>query len=180
MGIYRSDGSPLDAAQAMPGDDEIRKTGKFAGSKYAARQIKRTHVLPDAFMKESEENNVIVFSFLRKQFPMAQQHKPHCGCHRCMYQQWKLDFHCGCRPCRDSRNIVAWGNVIRLFYRLNWADGDIENQFEWSEGTVGSICQKIRRAIAGQRLDGLPRTGKPRGRPKTAPKSLSAIMPLPA
>jgi hypothetical protein len=179
MSGNRSDGHPLDATQAMPGDDEIRKTQKFAGSTYAAREIKRTHVLPEAFMKETEENNAVVAAFLKKQFPMALKYKPHCHCHRCFYRQIKPDLNCGCHPCRDSRNIVAWRNVIQFFYRLNWADGDIENQFNWSEGTVGSICQKIRRAIAGQRLDGLPRTGKPRGRPKTAPKSLSGNMPLP-
>jgi hypothetical protein len=177
MSGNRSDGSPLDAAQAMPGDDEVRKTGKFSGSTYAARQIKRTHVLPEAFMTDTEENNAVVAEFLRKQFPMAQKYKPHCGCHRCMYQQLKLDLNCYCRPCRDSRNAAAWMNVIQRFYRLGWADGDIENEYGWNEGEVGSICQKIRRAIAGQRLDGLPRTGRPRGRPKMAPKSLSGIMP---
>lgn len=45
-------------------------------------------------------------------------------------------------------------------------DRDIEEEHLWKPGTVNQIVQKIRRQIRGERQDGLPRTGNPRGRPK--------------
>ena len=69
---------------------------------------------------------------------------------------------------------ARWMTVIIKWFRMREADTQIELEHRWKPGTVGSLAQKIRRVIAGERQDGLPRTGKCRGRPKKIPTNPSA------
>lgn len=55
--------------------------------------------------------------------------------------------------------------IIHWFIDLH-PDYRIEEVYGWKPGTVGSVVQKIRRALRNERLDGKPRTGRRRGRPK--------------
>jgi hypothetical protein len=71
-----------------------------------------------------------------------------------------------CRACRDSRKAFAWASVIVEWFLMHETDRDIEGNHLWKAGTVNQIVQKIRRQLRGERQDGLPRTGNPRGRPK--------------
>ena len=71
-----------------------------------------------------------------------------------------------CRACRDTRKAFAWASVIFEWFLMHNTDREIEMVHHWKPGTVNQIVQKIRRQIRGERQDGLPRTGNPRGRPK--------------
>ena len=61
---------------------------------------------------------------------------------------------------------MVWVVVIVERFLLRGTDNDIEEDHRWRPGTVNHIVQKIRRQLRGERQDGLPRTGNPRGRPK--------------
>jgi hypothetical protein len=54
-------------------------------------------------------------------------------------------------------------------------DRQIEMRHQWKTGTVNHIVQKIRRQLRGERQDGLPRTGNPRGRPKKIDTSCATV-----
>jgi len=71
-----------------------------------------------------------------------------------------------CRACRDTRKAFAWASVIVEWFLMHDPDCVVEMRHQWKAGTVNHIVQKIRRQIRGERQDGLPRTGNPRGRPK--------------
>jgi hypothetical protein len=71
-----------------------------------------------------------------------------------------------CRACRDTRKAFAWASVISEWFLMRETPSDIEEDHCWKPGTVNQIVQKIRRQLNGERQDGLPRTGNPRGRPK--------------
>ena len=62
--------------------------------------------------------------------------------------------------------MMGWAAVIVEWFLMHETDRDIEREHNWKLGTVNQIVQKIRRQIRGERQDGLPRTGNPRGRPK--------------
>jgi hypothetical protein len=62
--------------------------------------------------------------------------------------------------------MMDWAVVIVEWFLMRETDRDIEREHRWKLGTVNHIVQKIRRQIRGERQDGLPRTGNPRGRPK--------------
>jgi hypothetical protein len=62
--------------------------------------------------------------------------------------------------------MMVWVVVIVEWFLLRETDSCIENVHDWKPGTVNHIIQKIRRQLQGERQDGLPRTGNPRGRPK--------------
>ena len=64
---------------------------------------------------------------------------------------------------------ARWTVVIYRWFRGGQTDARIEMEYRWKLGTVGSIVQKIRRVMAGERQDGAARTGKHRGRPKKLP-----------
>jgi hypothetical protein len=135
-------------------------------SVYADRRVERMPKLPACF-----SDDAFVKGFLEKRFP-AITPDPTCHCNRCEYLlNDKIDWECACRPCRAFRNRATWLIVIVEFYRMGKPASGIEEVHHWAPGTVSHVAQKIRRAAAGQRLDGLPRTGKPRGRPR----SLSGI-----
>jgi len=61
---------------------------------------------------------------------------------------------------------MVWVVVIMEWFLLRETDSQIEVSHRWKPGTVNHIVQKIRRQLQGERQDGLPRTGNPRGRPK--------------
>jgi hypothetical protein len=62
--------------------------------------------------------------------------------------------------------MMVWVVVIVEWFLLRETDSTIERVHCWKLGTVNQIVQKIRRQLQGERQDGLPRTGNPRGRPK--------------
>ena len=76
------------------------------------------------------------------------------------------EFDPPCRACRDTMKMMDWAVVIVEWFRMHKTDREIEMVHHWKPGTVNHIIQKIRRQIRGERQDGLPRTGNPRGRPK--------------
>jgi hypothetical protein len=76
------------------------------------------------------------------------------------------EFDPPCRACRDTKKAFAWASVIVEWFLMREIDRDIEEEHLWKPGTVNQIVQKIRRQLRGERQDGLPRTGNPRGRPK--------------
>ena len=124
---------------------------------------------PERLIQSPEQmaNNSDVADFIHKQFPLAEKVGKNCQCDPCSFPKVKLRrSDCRCRWCRQTMLAARWTTVIVRWFRLKEADTKIEMQLGWEPGAVGSIVQKIRRVIAGQRQDGLPRTGKPRGRPK--------------
>jgi hypothetical protein len=139
-------------------------------SVYADRRMARMPKLPVCF-----DDDTFVRDFLAKRFP-AIEPDPMCHCDRCehLLKDYEIDWSCPCRPCRNIRNRAAWLLVIVEFYRMGEPAPKLEEAHHWAPGTVGHIAQKIRRAAAGERLDGRKRTGKPRGRPR----SLSGITPF--
>jgi hypothetical protein len=128
----------------------------------AARQPERTILTPEQFSNQRQ-----IADFIKKMFPLAYKFGRNCGCDSCELSQYKLRRdRCHCRWCKQTTLATRWGLVIVQYFSLGQTDIAIELEHNWKPGTVGSIVQKIRRVIAGQRQDGLPRTGKPRGRPK--------------
>ncbi len=138
----------------------------------AIRQVMhRKHQTPEWF-----SNNDKVAEFVSLRFPWANKFDHKCRCDRCMFPEHGSVKKCDCRPCRETMMAGKWLIVIRLWFLAHTNDSEIETEYQWKPGTVGSIVQKIRRAIAGERLDGKPRTGKPRGRPKVSSyQELSAV-----
>jgi hypothetical protein len=136
----------------------------------ATRQPGRTHSMPEWMGVNAE-----VKEFIRKMFPLAGRFGNVCQCDPCSFPKYKMDRRfCRCRWCMDTMQAARWLTVIYRWFRMGQPDAKIEMDSRWKPGTVGSIVQKIRRIIAGQRQDGLPRTGKPRGRPK----KITALDPI--
>jgi hypothetical protein len=117
--------------------------------------------------------------FLSKKFPYAilpfSELRMKCQCGPCTYPWYKAgrripvadcEFKPPCRACRDTMKAMVWVVVIVEWFLLRGTDSDIEEDHRWKSGTVNHIIQKIRRQLRGDRQDGLPRTGNPRGRPK--------------
>src|SRR5690348_8001790 len=67
---------------------------------------------------------------------------------------------------RHRRSAALWTAVIVLYFRIGLSDADVEHELNLPAGRVGRIVQSIRLAERGLRLDGRPRTGRRRGRPK--------------
>jgi hypothetical protein len=117
--------------------------------------------------------------FLGKKFPYAIlplcKLRMRCQCGPCTFPWYKpgrpipvadCEFHPPCRACRDTVKMMVWVVVIVEWFLLRETDSTIERVHRWKLGTVNQIVQKIRRQLQGERQDGLPRTGNPRGRPK--------------
>jgi hypothetical protein len=117
--------------------------------------------------------------FLAVKFPYAilpfTQLKMKCQCGPCTFPWHQAgrkievkdcEFDPPCRACRDTTKMMDWSVVIMEWFRMHKTDRDIEEDHCWRHGKVNQIVQKIRRQIRGERQDGLPRTGNPRGRPK--------------
>lgn len=122
--------------------------------------MKRKHQTPDWFA-----NNTKVVEFIRARFPWANRFNQKCNCRRCSSHDVSATG-CTCRPCRETVMAGKWAIVIQMWFLAHWNDSKIEQQYKWKLGECGSIVQKIRRALRGDRLDGRRRTGRPRGRPK--------------
>jgi|HubBroStandDraft_6_1064221.scaffolds.fasta_scaffold855856_1 hypothetical protein len=123
---------------------------------------------PKRLIKNSEfANNSDVVDFIKKKFPFARTYGKHCGCERCEFSRSKIPTDtCRCRWCRQAVLAARWTIVIFRYFRMGEPDTHIDLDNGWKIGTCAGIVQKIRRRIAGQREDGLPRTGQKRGRPK--------------
>lgn len=67
---------------------------------------------------------------------------------------------------RQRTQAGRWAVIIQYYFRMGQTDSQIEVDMKWKPGTVGSLVQQIRHAIAGLRLDGKQRSSRPRGRPK--------------
>jgi hypothetical protein len=71
---------------------------------------------------------------------------------------------------RQHKHAARWAFVIETYFRAqNMSRRSIAVQLEVSAATVASIIQHIRRAAEGLRQDGVPRTGRPKGRPRKSP-----------
>ena len=111
----------------------------------------------------------VVKRFLKKKFPRANRFNPKCDCYRCEHHSHKYVGNCRCcRECRETVLILKWWTVIWEVWDEHKTATHIERDHGWPRGTVGYTVQQIRRALRGVRLDGRPRTGRPRGRPKKA------------
>jgi len=77
-------------------------------------------------------------------------------------------------PGRDKDQALRWLVVIHRHWRGSEAAQTIEEEKGWKPGTVASLAQQIRWAADGLRLDGRPRTGNRRGRPKKKVQDLGA------
>ena len=105
--------------------------------------------------------------FIDARFPWANKFDPQCECRRCTIPIMYISaVGCRCRPCRETMMAAKWSTVIQHWFLGHWNDTKIEQLYGWKPGECGSIVQKIRRAVRGDRLDGRRRTGRSRGRPK--------------
>jgi hypothetical protein len=127
--------------------------------------------------------------FLSKKFPYAIlpccKLRMKCQCGPCTYPWYKAgrripvadcEFDPTCRACRDTMKMMVWVVVIVEWFLLRGTDSCIEKVHHWKHGTVNQIVQKIRRQLQGERQDGLPRTGNPRGRPKRKSDTASSMV----
>jgi hypothetical protein len=126
------------------------------------RESRRAYPVPEWMHNEKK-----IGEFIRKLFPHAGMFGRICSCDPCSFPEYRLSRKkCRCRWCRHTTRAEIWVTVISRYFLAGQTDTTIEMQCDWKKGTVGQIAQKIRRLTAGQRQDGLPRTGRPRGRPK--------------
>jgi hypothetical protein len=127
--------------------------------------------------------------FLSKKFPYAIlpscKLRMRCQCGPCTYPWYKAgwripmadcEFDPTCRACRDTMKAMVWVVVIMEWFLMRETDTQIEVSHGWRPGTVNQIVQKIRRQLRGERQDGLPRTGNPRGRPKRKSDTASSTV----
>src|SRR5260370_28192080 len=73
---------------------------------------------------------------------------------------------CNCKQCLKHEIARRWKTVISRYFVKSQSDHKIESEYRWKPGTVGSIVQKIRRALDKKRADGKPRSFRKPGRPK--------------
>ena len=73
---------------------------------------------------------------------------------------------CDCQHCRKHKIAGKWKVVISRYFVKGQSDHKIETDEGWRPGTVGSIAQKIRRALVQRRSDGKPWSSRKPGRPK--------------
>jgi hypothetical protein len=131
---------------------------------------------------EGLDSQQTIVDFLKKHFPYANRYDSECSCSPCRSRKWtneRANCPFRCRECRETTLFLKWYNVIwhSWFHAERdhpWTAKQIEEEFHWKHGTVGYIVQQVRRAWAGVRLDGKPRTGRRRGRPR---KPLEGIIP---
>jgi hypothetical protein len=73
---------------------------------------------------------------------------------------------CNCKQCQKHEIARRWKIVINRYFVKGQSDHKIETEHRWEPGTVGSIVQKIRRALDKKRSDGKPWSFRKPGRPK--------------
>jgi len=101
------------------------------------------------------ENPTRVEQFLEARFPALE-----------VCQKMLRGIDCGCKHCQKYRIASNWRIVIDRYFVKGQSDHKIETEERWRPGTVGSIVQKIRRAIVKKRSDGKPWSTRKPGRPK--------------
>ena len=182
MGVRnRFDDAAYDVTSKLLDSDEplIAKRGMGI---HAARNRQHRKETPEFFHSMPK-----VAWFLGWKFPYAirplTKLKMKCRCGPCTFPWYQAgrkipvkdcEFDPPCRACRDTMKMTVWAVVIMEWFRMHNTDREIEMVHHWKPGTVNQIVQKIRRQIRGERQDGLPRTGNPRGRPKRKIELLSS------
>jgi len=125
-----------------------------------------------------------VIALIKRKFPRAGAHDPKCDCRPCQKAYGpnrfmsRADCPFNCRECRETLSAQKWWDVIFDAFHERATSGQIEARYGWVRGTVSSTLQQITRFLNGQRLDGKPRTGRRRGRPKKT-ESVEGISPAP-
>lgn len=160
--------------QKYDGDEPLMTGGMNVQT--FVRAVPRKYKMPDWFTNTDK-----IREFLERQFPFAYQHDRSCHCARCTFPERRLSaIRCklNCRACRQAMTAAKWATVIQLWFVNRKSDGEIESAKGWKSGEVGSIVKKIRRVLAGDRQDGVKRTGRPRGRPKNPWKFAKQLKPL--
>ena len=121
------------------------------------------------WMKQGRE---AILKMLREKFPKANKPDSRCDCLPCRHPG-RTDLSrasCDCAPCKHTTLFLKWYLVIFECF-IGASEGrktgsQLEREYGWKYGTVDYIAQQIRRWKAGDRLDGKPRTGRNRGRPR--------------
>ena len=114
----------------------------------------RTHELPELFYNDAE-----LKTFLKQMFPLANTVDRKCDCARCVFPNGKTGKHprsaegCNCKPCRQTISMAKWLVVIKRWFLEHLSDTVVETQYQWEPGTVGSLVQKIRKAVAEYERD---------------------------
>jgi len=103
---------------------------------------------------------------VKARFPLDPPNR-FCSCAQCPDCDFKRKIgRCLCRNCRHSTAANRCVLALYYVYFQGLTDGQVEKAEGWSPGAVNTIIQQAARFAAGARLDGQPRTGRPRGRPK--------------
>jgi|SRR6267154_5535915 len=102
------------------------------------------------------ENPARVEQFLEARFPATRDICP----------KMVRGIACSCKQCLKHRITTTWKIVISRYFVRGQSDHKIETENGWKPGTVGSIVQKIRRAVDKKRADGKSWSSRKPGRPK--------------
>ena len=131
-------------------DDQFIKGHAESAGVYGSR----THELPKLFYNEAE-----LKKFLKQMFPLANTVDRRCDCERCVFPNGKTGKHprsaqgCDCKPCKQTISMAKWLVVIKLWFLEHLSDTVVETQYQWEPGTVGSMVQKIRKAVTEYERD---------------------------
>jgi hypothetical protein len=146
----------------------------------ALRKFQRRKETPEIFHDPQK-----IAWFLAKKFPHAIlphcKLRANCQCGPCTFPWHKpkparrisiadCEFDPPCRACKDTKKAIVWCAVIYRWFLMGHSNSQVDTSHHWKSGTTDHIVQKIRRQLCGERQDGLPRTGNPRGRPKRKPQ----------
>jgi hypothetical protein len=146
---------------AATGMQLVKPRGLQRGGVIGARMPRSIDFRDDAATK----------AFLDKQFPKYES----CSSLRDGYTN------CPCSSCIGLKTKALWTHVINTYFRGKMSARDAASgwNYLWCDQVSGrystriltakhvrTLAQRIRRAADGQRQDGKPRTGRPRGRPK--------------
>jgi AAA domain/Primase C terminal 1 (PriCT-1)/Bifunctional DNA primase/polymerase, N-terminal len=112
-----------------------------------------------------------ILKSLRRKFPKANKPDSTCECIPCKHpgRTNVSRAGCSCVPCKRTTLFLKWYVVIFECFigdPQRKTGSQVERGYGWKYGTVDYISQQIRRWAAGERLDGKPRTGRKRGRPR--------------
>src|SRR5882724_1048019 len=103
---------------------------------------RRRHFLPDCFRDDR-----CIQEFLKKHFPHMATPTARAFC-----LSGHDVSHPDCLSCRQTYQAMRWGVVIKRWFVGYISDIGVETDLGWKRGTVKSLVQKIRRALAGERL----------------------------
>lgn len=74
---------------------------------------------------------------------------------------------------KQHKRAALWMKIINEYFRMGLTANRIAFELKRKPKYIENVVRRIRRAAAGVRTDGKPRTGKPRGRPKKLSPALS-------